>query len=423
MQASLPQLIIDLIKPLVPEVTTNSVSYNLTAITLLVAVAVCVHFLGRALVLRPFHLWVKKTRNAWDDVLLEKRFAERLVHLLPALAIYLITPLLLDPELLLSTVITKLSVLYLLFSLLLSAYSLLDSVAAIYQLSPLSRHAPITGFIQVAKLALTIIITILSVSLLLDKNPFLIVSGLTALAAVLLLIFKDTILGLVAGIQIAANRMFNNGDWIQVDKFGVDGEILEIGLTNVKVQNWDKTISTLPTYALTNDAIKNWRGMQESGGRRIKRAFYIDINSVKMCDAALLTKFSKIRYINQYINNKIADLQRYHQDLSIDEQDLLNARKLTNLGTFRAYLEAYLRHHPSINQDMTLMVRQLPSSQYGIPLEVYCFSADKNWINYEGIQADIFDHIFAMLPQFELRAYQRDNFTNAISLPETKKHL
>ena len=243
----------------------------------------------------------------------------------------------------------------------------------------------------------------------------LIVSGLTAIAAVLLLIFRDTILGFVAGIQIAANRMFNTGDWIAMPKYEVDGEILEIGLTNVKVQNWDKTISTLPTYSLTTEAVKNWRGMQESGGRRIKRAIYIDVHSIKLCDNDMLDRFSKIRYINEYIDKKKNELRAYHRDYSIDESDLLNNRKLTNIGTFRAYLEAYLRKHANINQELTLMVRQLPPNELGLPLEIYCFSAEKEWVKYEKVQSDIFDHVMAMLDLFDLRAYQRDGHLSLLA--------
>ena len=234
---------------------------------------------------------------------------------------------------------------------------------------------------------------------------------MTAIAAVLLLIFRDTILGFVAGIQIAANRMFNTGDWIAMPKYDVDGEILLIGLTNVKVQNWDKTIATLPTYSLTTEAVKNWRGMSESGGRRIKRSVYIDLRSVRFCDEEMLKSFEGIRFIQKYIEQKRDELKRYHQESQIDEKDLLNSRKLTNLGTFRSYLQSYLKHNRNINQDMTLMVRQLAPTELGLPLEVYCFSANKDWVAYEGIQADLFDHIISMLPLFGLKAYQRDNVT------------
>jgi miniconductance mechanosensitive channel len=190
-------------------------------------------------------------------------------------------------------------------------------------------------------------------------------------------------------------------------KYGADGDVLQVGLTTVKVQNFDKTISTIPTYALISEPVKNWRGMSESDGRRIKRSLYIDINSIHFCDQDMLNEFSKIRYIKNYIQTKLEKLQLFHSEQHIDTADLINSRRLTNIGTLRAYMQAYLENHPDINQDMTLMVRQRPPTELGIPLEIYCFSADKNWVYYEGIQSDIFDHFLAILPAFKLRAYQR----------------
>ena len=256
------------------------------------------------------------------------------------------------------------------------------------------------------------IVGLLISSLLINKSPLILLSGMTAIAAVLLLIFRDTILGFVAGIQIAANRMFNTGDWIELPKYHVDGEIQEIGLTNVKVQNWDKTISTLPTYSLTTEVVKNWRGMSQSNGRRIKRSLYIDLRSVKFCDEQMLDTYANILHLHDYIKDKKAALDHYHQEAHIDSGDRLNSRKLTNLGTFRSYVLSYLNSHADINSDMTLMVRQLAPTEIGLPLEIYCFSANKNWVDYEMIQADIFDHLIAMLPQFGLKAYQRDNIAH-----------
>ena len=223
----------------------------------------------------------------------------------------------------------------------------------------------------------------------------------------MLLLFRDTILGFVAGIQIAANRMVNTGDWIEMPKYGANGDVLQVGLTTVKVQNFDKTISTIPTYALISEPVKNWRGMSESNGRRIKRSLFIDIQSIRFCDQDMLNDFSKIRYIKRYIQTKLEQLQAFHNEQHIDATDLINSRRLTNIGTMRAYMQAYLENHPDINQNMTLMVRQNPPSELGVALEVYCFSQDKNWVNYEGIQSDIFDHFLAILPAFKLRAYQR----------------
>ncbi|MFS1701897.1 mechanosensitive ion channel family protein [Alteromonas sp. AMM-1] len=396
-------------------IVLNNPLYNTLALAFIAVVAFAFHLGGRLFLHSVLTHWITKTQTNWDNALREHGFFNRLIHLVPALVVFLITPILLTDDSLLYAVVMKAALLYLMLIALVSTSALLNTVEDWYNTTEFAQKATITGFVQVIKLLLAILFILLSVSLIVDRSPLLLLSGLTAIAAVLLLIFRDTILGFVSGIQITANRLFKNGDWIQIDKFNVDGEIIELGLTNVKVRNWDNTISTLPTYNLTNESIKNWRGMQESGGRRIKRAINIDIHSVKLYDNESLKKVAKIRFIAAYIESKIQELQRYHKNNSIDENDLLNRRALTNIGTFRAYLEAYLTKHPKINQEMTLMVRQLPPSELGIPLEVYCFCSDKAWVNYEKVQADIFDHIMAMLPLFELRAYQRDSHLSALT--------
>lgn len=410
--SSIHALFVEFVDGVFPNTPTDSPFYNLLAVAAIISTALVFHTIGRLLFKPQLEKWVKRTKLSWDDALMDHGFFNRLFHLVPALTLFLSAPILLNETALALQIISKLALLYMMYSALLTLFAFLNTVEDIYYGSALANRGPITGFIQVIKLIFAILVLLLSVSLLIDRSPLILLSGLTAIAAVLLLIFRDTILGLVAGIQIAANRMFNNGDWIQIDKYSVDGEILEIGLTNVKVQNWDKTIATLPTYALTNEAIKNWRGMSESGGRRIKRAVHIDIHSVKLCDQEMLEQFKKVRFITPYVEQKVAELQRYNQDRDIDEADLLNSRKLTNIGTFRAYLDAYLTQHPDISNKMTRMVRQLAPNELGVPLEIYCFSNKQEWVIYEGIQADIFDHIFAMLPQFGLRAYQRDGHTH-----------
>ena len=407
--SSIRDTFVHTVKDIFPDLTTDTLLYNTLAISGILLVAAVFYIVSRILLKVQIAMLVKRSKNSWDDALLNHGFFRRLTHLVPAIVIFLLTPVLINEENLLHGFMIKTSMLYMMITALIGLFALLNTIQDVYNASYLAKRASITGFIQVAKLFFSVIVLLLCVSLIVDKNPLLIMSGLTALAAVLLLIFRDTILGFVAGIQIAANRMFNTGDWIQITKFEVDGEILEIGLTNVKVQNWDKTISTLPSYSLTTEAVKNWRGMQESGGRRIKRSVYIDIHSIKLCDSKMMARFSKIRYISEYIDKKVNELQAYHKDYSIDESDLLNSRRLTNIGTFRAYLEAYLQKHPNINQSLTLMVRQMPPNELGLPLEVYCFSAKKEWVAYEKVQADIFDHIMAMLPMFDLRAYQRDS--------------
>ena len=241
-------------------------------------------------------------------------------------------------------------------------------------------------------------------------------SGLGAMTAVLMLVFKDPILGFVAGIQLISNRMLKNGDWIEMPKYGADGDVTDITLTTVKVRNWDNTITTIPTYALINDSFKNWRGMQESEGRRIKRALHVDMNSIQFCSAEMVERFSGIGLIVDYIQGKNQVIERHNADLGTLANDAVNIRRLTNVGTFRAYAEAYLKSHPMINKRLTCMVRQLAPTRHGLPLEIYAFCQDKAWTNYEGIQADIFDHLLAIAGEFELKIYQSPAGTDIAGL-------
>lgn len=376
------------------------------ALTGIILIAGLSSWLTKSVLNSSLRKLVSKSKNGFDDELHKHGFFRRIGHIIPALVIYLLSQILIENPSLLAF-LQKSAIIYLLISTVMAVSALLNTVEDTYNASRLAKRAPITGFIQVGKLFVVIIAGLLIISNLMDKSPLLLMSGLGAMAAILLLLFRDTILGFVAGIQIAANRMVNTGDWIEMPKYGADGEVLQVGLTTVKVQNWDKTISTIPTYTLISDSVKNWRGMSESGGRRIKRSLNIDIQSIRFCDQDMLDEFAKIRYIKSYIQAKLEKLQRFHSEQHIDTTDLINSRRLTNIGTLRAYMQAYLENHPDINKDMTLMVRQRPPTELGVPLEIYCFCANKNWVSYEGIQSDIFDHLLAILPAFKLRAYQR----------------
>ncbi len=221
-----------------------------------------------------------------------------------------------------------------------------------------------------------------------------------------MLVFKDTILGLVAGIQLTANRMVAEGDWIEMPRYGADGSILEVTLTTVKVQNWDKTITTVPTCALISESFKNWSGMQESGGRRIKRALYVDMSSIRFCSEEMIKRFSSIQYISEYVEKKRTELAEHNRTAEVDDSSLANGRRMTNIGTFRAYVEAYLKNHPMVSSEMTFIIRQLAPGEHGLPIEIYVFCKDTRWAHYEAAQADIFDHILAVLPEFDLRVFQ-----------------
>jgi miniconductance mechanosensitive channel len=364
------------------------------------------NFIAKRYIVAALTYAISRSKTEWDDAMVRQRALNRMAHLAPALVIYLLSPIALQGVDAAIDFIRSAASIYMIVMIMLVLDSLLNTVEDVYQNFRAAREIPIKGFIQVLKLALYFLVGIFVVSIVLDKTPVYLLSGVGALAAVMMLVFRDSILGFVAGIQLAANKMVAVGDWIEMPKYGADGDVLEVALTTVKVQNWDKTITTIPTYALISESFKNWRGMSDSGGRRIKRAVNIDMSSIRFCDEEMLERFARIQYIAEYIEEKKRELEAFNQSKNVDNASLANGRRMTNIGTFRAYVVAYLSNHPMINMDMTFLVRQLPSGEHGLPIEVYVFSKDKAWANYEAIQADIFDHILAVLPEFDLRVYQ-----------------
>lgn len=300
--------------------------------------------------------------------------------------------------------LTVLIEVWLLLIVLFALFAMLDALTNYLFDKGLGGKFPVRGLVQTVKLLASIGIGIVAISLLIGQSPFILLSGLGAMTAVLMLVFKDPILGLVAGIQLSANNMLNVGDWLEMPKYNADGDVIDIGLTTVKVRNWDNTVTTIPTYALIAESFKNWRPMSESGARRIKRAVMIDVNTVKFIDDTDVNRLVRSPILADYMISKSKELEEANKEA--DMSLALNGRRLTNLGTFRAYIELYLRNHPKIRQDVTLMVRQLAPVADGIPLEIYCFSNDVAWVNYEKIQADIFDHVFAVVSEFELRIHQ-----------------
>lgn len=289
---------------------------------------------------------------------------------------------------------------------LLTLYSVLDIILGVLQRAAKTAHLPLRGIFQSLKLIATILIGIMIIALLIGKSPLIILSGLGAMTAVMMLVFKDPIMGLVAGVQLSANNMVNIGDWLEMPKYGADGAVVDIGLTTVKVRNWDNTVTTIPTYALISDSFKNWKGMTESGGRRIKRSVRLDASSVHFLTPEEIEQCIKANLLEPYIEQKISEIQVFNSSLPDDKAVPLNQRRLTNIGTFRAYIEAYLKSHPNIHKNMTIMVRQLESDTNGIPIEIYAFTNTTVWVEYERIQSDIFDHIFSILPQFNLMVHQ-----------------
>lgn len=379
----------------------------LLSIVALLALAIVAYFLAKQLLQRVIGNLVKKSQTHWDDVLLENRFFFWLAQLAPGVVLYGAAEKMLGQPEAWVKIFQNGSVVYMIVVGYLAFSALLNGSLDIYRKFPISKEIPIRSFLQVAKLILFVITAIVLMSILLDQSPIYFLSGLGAITAVLMLIFKDAILGLVAGVQLAANRMVARGDWIEMPKYGADGSVIDIALTTVKVQNWDNTITTVPTYALISDSFKNWRGMQESGGRRIKRSLKIDVNTVGFCDDALLKELRKIELISDYLKKREAEIAEERSTRKDGECHPANTRALTNLGTFRAYVRAYVENHPMVHQELTVLVRQLAPTENGLPLEIYVFSKDKNWVTYESLQSDIFDHVFAMLPTFKLRAFQR----------------
>ncbi|MEZ7852829.1 MAG: mechanosensitive ion channel [SAR324 cluster bacterium] len=345
------------------------------------------------------------TSLQWDNVLVEKHVFQRLLNFIPLILIYLLTsPILVGTELLQLSQ-TLINVLFLIAAML-TIDALLNALLAIYGSSAISKEISITPFVQVLKLGLYFVSGILLLSLLLQKTPLYFLSGLGALTAVLLFVFKDILMGFVAGIQLIANKMVAPKDWIEMPKYGADGDVIEITLTTVKVQNFDNTITTIPTYALINESFKNWRNMNLSGGRRIKRYVNIDLSSIKFCDTEMLERFNKIQLISKNIQDRQAEIKDFNDKNNVDESTFVNGRRLTNIGVFRSYVEAYLMQHPKINNKMTFLIRQLSPRENGLPIEIYVFCKETNWNIYEAVQADIFDHILAVVPEFKLRVFQ-----------------
>ncbi len=362
--------------------------------------------LARRALLSAVHAFSRNTKTDWDDILVSCRVFHRLSYLAPAVAVHVLAAAAFETPAMI-TWAQRFAEIYALTVLLITVDALLNAANQIYQRFEIARRIPILGYLQVVKIVLSVGAAIVAVSILIDQSPLILLTGLGAMTAVLLLIFKDSILGLVAGIQLIGNDMVRPGDWIEMPKFGADGDVLEITLNTVKVQNFDKTIITIPTYALISDSFKNWRGMAESAGRRIKRSVAIDVSSVKFCTPEMIAEFKKYAVLRDYVQLRENELAEHNRARGLDDSVPVNGRRMTNLGTFRQYMLGYLRAHPMINRDMTFLVRQLQPTELGLPLEIYVYSADKNWVNYEAIQADIFDHLFAVLPYFDLRAFQR----------------
>ena len=385
-------------------------------ITLLV-VAFFLFFVAKFILKRYVGKFIRKTKFKYDDYFLGKKLERRIAFLIP---VYMIQGLIyaVAPDLdMLDAFIHALARIGEITTFTGIVISITDSVSDIYNSFDVSKNRPMKGFMQVAKIIAIMICILLVIGVIINKNMGDILVGLGALSAVMMLVFKDPILGFVGGIQLTSNDMVRIGDWIV--KGDADGNVIDIGLTTVKVQNWDNTIATIPTYSMITDPFINWRGMTESGGRRISRSIIIDLDTIKFCTPEMLEKYKKFQLVADYITKTEEEITKYNQENKIDTSTLVNGRRQTNLGIFRAYLTEYLKQNPNLNHNLTMLVRQKDPTEFGVPMQIYCFSSKTDWISYEAIQNDIFDHIYAVINQFDLKVYQRPS-SHSINLMNDK---
>ena len=373
----------------------------------LLVFAVVIDLIVKHVVIRVVRAFAKRSSTTWDDALVAHNVFGRLVHVVPALIVFVGTPLIPDLPEGGVQLIRNVAMGYMVLMLTLALTAMLSAANTIYETTPVAKDRPLKGFVQLVQIVIWIFGGVLIVSAVLDRSPLLLLSGFGAMTAILLLVFKDTILSLVASVQLTAQDMVRVGDWIEMPQFGADGDVVDVQLHTVKVQNWDKTITTIPTHRLITDSFRNWRGMSQSGTRRIKRSLHIDVSTIRMQTDEEIKHFTRFALLKDYIKNKEQELSDYNAGLATEVDEAVNRRRLTNIGTFRAYAYNYLKNHPKIDKDATLMVRQLGPGPEGLPLEIYCFTNTTVWAVYEGIQSDIFDHLLAIVPEFGLRLYQK----------------
>ncbi len=373
----------------------------------LLLTAIVADLLVKGILVRGVQTMAKRSSATWDDVLIEHKVFGRLAQIVPGIIVYIGIPFV--PELP-DTVVQltrNVSAGYMVLMVTMSLSALLSAGSAIYSSMPIAKERPLKGFVQLVQIAVWVFGAVMIIAAVLDRSPLLLLSGLGAMTAILLLVFRDTILSLVASVQLTAQDMVRVGDWIEVPQFGADGDVIDVQLHTVKVQNWDKTITTIPTHRLISGSFKNWRGMSQAGARRIKRAIHLDVSSIRFQSAAEVDHFKRFALLKDYIADKEKELSDYNAALDLEVDDDVNTRRLTNVGSFRAYAANYLENHPKIHKGMTLMVRQLAPGPEGLPLEIYCFTNTTVWTEYEDIQADIFDHLLAIVPDFGLRLFQK----------------
>ncbi len=403
--SSIYQSIYDLLKLGLPEQQAHIV----TALGLLFALALLLYaldYIMRHVLYSVLNKIARRTSTKWDDYLLDNKVHVRLSRTILVLLTRQLLPVIFLGFQILTAAIVKFLDLFILVMLYQLANSLLKTCRDIFRTSKGFKDKPIDSYLQVVQIFLIFVIGTLVVSLLTGNSPWSFLVSLGAASAILMLVFKDTILGFVASIQVSANDSVRVGDWIEMPKYGVDGDVLQINLNNVKIQNWDKTIVTIPTYTLLSDSFKNYRGMQETGGRRIKRALNIKMSSIRYLSEDEITALKKIHLLAPYIERREQEIAEYNKSWNTDTSSPVNGRRMTNIGLFRAYVLTYAKHHPNIHQELTLLVRQLAPSAYGIPLELYMFTKGTQWAYFEDTMADIFDHLLAAIEHFHLQVFE-----------------
>lgn len=384
----------------------------LILLTLLTVVAGITFWVTKRIIINYIYKLILKSPISWDDFLANNQVLNHVAHIIPAILVRGFAPVIfLDFETVLPLVI-KATDTYLIVVSMLIVFSFLRVAEHALSRQPVFKDKPLTSYFQLIRIILYIATGILVLSVLLGKSPLYFLSAFGAMTAVLMLVFKDTILGLVASVQMSSNDMVRVGDWVEMPKFNADGDVIAINLNTVKVQNWDRTITTIPTYYFITDSFKNWRGMVKSGGRRIKRSVFINSNSIKFIDPETREHYKKYQLLSDYISERQEEIEAHNARNNIDTSELINGRRMTNIGAFRKYAEFYLKNHPRIRQDMTIMVRQLAIEDRGVPIEIYCFTNTTAWLEYEAIQADVFDHLLAAVEFFGLEIFQQPSGTD-----------
>ena len=373
----------------------------------LMVAAIIVDLVIKQVLIKAVRALARRSSATWDDALVSHNVFGRLVQVVPVLIVLIGLPFVAGLPEQGVQLIRSVTLGYMVLMMTLALTAVLSAASAIYEVTPTAKDRPLKGFVQLVQIVVWLLGAVLIISVVLDRSPLILLSGLGAMTAILLLVFKDTILSLVASVQLTAQDMVRVGDWIEMPQFGADGDVVDVQLHTVKVQNWDKTITTIPTHRLITDSFRNWRGMSQSGARRIKRAIFIDVSSIRFQTQEEVDHFKRFALLRDYIDHKEQELDEYNLGLSSEVAAEVNRRRITNIGTFRAYAYNYLKNHPQIHKNMTLIVRQLAPGPEGLPLEIYCFTNTTAWAVYEDIQSDIFDQLLAIVPEFDLCLYQQ----------------